>query len=204
LGNPELARLLVQYATIDPPSNTGSATFDLDLQENEEDGELTTTTITTGVSVLPIGEMAGGLSAVAQKLPQVGLSGMGIGGGDISVVTFSEKWAEAAEEVGVANSAGTPYPRVLNPGTGEPIPEPPAGLKRVLAANRAPWGAQERGNYITEWYDRELATPKGGWANYDIHHIIPREYGGTNAFENLVPVEREVHQNQFNTWWMAY
>ncbi|MFZ6018219.1 MAG: HNH endonuclease [Chloroflexota bacterium] len=32
------------------------------------------------------------------------------------------------------------------------------------------------------------------WNLYDIHHIIPRQYGGTNAFENLVPVLRDVHQ----------
>ncbi len=38
---------------------------------------------------------------------------------------------------------------------------------------------------------------------YDIHHIVPREYGGTNAFENLVPVLRSAHQ-QFNAWWRGY
>jgi hypothetical protein len=47
-------------------------------------------------------------------------------------------------------------------------------------------------------------TPPGGWAAYDIHHIRPREYGGTNAFDNLVPVLRDVHQNQFNPWWRNY
>lgn len=32
-------------------------------------------------------------------------------------------------------------------------------------------------------------TKRGGWAEYDIHHIKPREYGGTNDFWNLVPVQ---------------
>jgi 5-methylcytosine-specific restriction endonuclease McrA len=39
---------------------------------------------------------------------------------------------------------------------------------------------------------------------HDIHHIIPREYGGTNDFNNLVPVLRTVHQQEFNPWWMNY
>lgn len=41
----------------------------------------------------------------------------------------------------------------------------------------------------------------GGWADYDIHHIIPLEYGGTDAFENLVPAPRDSAQQEFNTWW---
>ena len=37
-----------------------------------------------------------------------------------------------------------------------------------------------------------------------VARTIPREYGGTNAFENLVPVLRSVHQNAFNPWWVGY
>lgn len=48
------------------------------------------------------------------------------------------------------------------------------------------------------------STPEGGWLQYDIHHIIPREYGGTNDFNNLVPVLRRVRQQEFNPWWMNY
>jgi hypothetical protein len=103
-----------------------------------------------------------------------------------------------------ANAAGEAYPSVIHPGTGEPIPYPGEGLAKVPVAERAPWGASERGAYIKEWYDQGYATPEGGWSQYDIHHIVPREYGGTNAFENLVPVERTVHQSQFNTWWRNY
>ena len=84
------------------------------------------------------------------------------------------------------------------------IPQPAGGLQRVPVRERVPWGVQERGAFIREWYERGLPTPEGGWARYDIHHIQPREFGGTNAFENLVPVERSVHQTQFNTWWRDY
>ena len=43
--------------------------------------------------------------------------------------------------------------------------------------------------------------PEGSWASYDIHHIHPRELGGNNDFDNLVPVLREVHQSEFNEFW---
>lgn len=33
---------------------------------------------------------------------------------------------------------------------------------------------------------------------------VYREYGETNVFENLVPIERTFHQTQFNPWWMGY
>ncbi len=34
--------------------------------------------------------------------------------------------------------------------------------------------------------------------------IIPREYGGTNEFNNLVPVLHVLHQQELNSWWMSY
>jgi RHS repeat-associated protein len=102
------------------------------------------------------------------------------------------------------NSAGRPYPNVTDPRSGTAIPAPRAGLSKVSVGDRVHWGAQERGAYIKDWYDRGHATPTGGWSGYDIHHIVPREYGGTNAFENLVPVPRLVHQQELNPWWREY
>jgi len=113
--------------------------------------------------------------------------------------------AEAAEDGAAAlNRAGREYPRVLDPRSGEPISYPGGGLSKVPVEDRVPWGAQQRAAYIKEWYDRGYSTPERGWGDYDIHHIMPREYGGTNDFENLVPVPRDVHQNEFNTWWRHY
>lgn len=102
------------------------------------------------------------------------------------------------------NRAGRAYPDVIDPRTGSAIPHPGSGLHRVPVSERVPWGAQERGAYIKQWYDRGFDTPAGGWSDYDIHHITPREYGGSNAFDNLVPVPRSVHQQEFNAWWRDY
>ncbi len=41
-------------------------------------------------------------------------------------------------------------------------------------------------------------------AQYDIHHIHPREFGGTNDFWNLVPVERASTHKLFNTLWREF
>jgi hypothetical protein len=121
-------------------------------------------------------------------------------------VALSLHWATAAAETGgdLLNAAGRAYPKVIDARTGDAIPAPPSGLSKVPVGDRVPWGAQERGAYIKDWYDQGYSTPEGGWSQYDIHHIIPREYGGTNDFNNLVPVLRTVHQQEFNPWWMNY
>jgi filamentous hemagglutinin len=43
-------------------------------------------------------------------------------------------------------------------------------------------------------------TPEGGWSEYELHPIVPREFGGSNDFSNIVPVKINIHQNQFNPW----
>jgi len=104
----------------------------------------------------------------------------------------------------ITNKNGMPYPQIKNLRTGQFIPEPPRNLAKVPTGQRVSWNGQDRYNFIKEWHDRGYSTPEGGWEQYDIHHIIPREYGGTNVFDNLVPVLREIHQQELNTWWRGY
>ena len=106
--------------------------------------------------------------------------------------------------VDAVNPKGDSYPSVIDPRTGENIPLPSDDLVKVPSNQQVIWDSTQRGLYIKEWYDNGFATPAGGWENYDIHHIVPREYGGGNDFWNLVPVERTIHQQQFNPWWTAY
>ncbi len=58
--------------------------------------------------------------------------------------------------------------------------------------------------YIKQWIDNGYPEPPGGWDPYDIRHILPREYGGTNDFWNLVPVERDLHQQILTPWGNAF
>lgn len=109
------------------------------------------------------------------------------------------------EDDGPTNSRGAKYPQVTDPRTGKPIHNPGSGLQKVPLDKRVGWdSSKDRYGFIKEWHDRGFPEPKGGWGKYDIHHIKPREYGGDNSFDNLVPVERTVHQQQFNPWWQGY
>lgn len=67
-------------------------------------------------------------------------------------------------------------------------------MSTVRVAQRVSWDGKELGAFIKQWYDRGFSTPAGGWSGYDIHHIRPRECGGTNDFDDLVPIPRDVHQ----------
>jgi hypothetical protein len=102
------------------------------------------------------------------------------------------------------NKVGLLYPNVTDPRTGKPIPTPSGNYNVVDISKRVEWKTGYRDAYITEWHDRGYAEPSGGWKSYDVHHIIPREYGGTNDFWNLVPVIRGVHQQEFNLWWAKF
>jgi hypothetical protein len=95
------------------------------------------------------------------------------------------------------------YPKVVDPRTGRNINFPSGTQHCVPKADRVTWTGQDRYTFIKEWHDRGYATPKGGWDRYDIHHIQPREFGGTNDFLNLVPVERNTHR-LFNDFWREF
>ena len=124
--------------------------------------------------------------------------------GDDTPRAVREYLDDLAAQAARTNSLGREYPSVLDPRTGAPIHHPGPGLTRVPPAERIPRNPHQKYDYIKEWHDRGYPTPEGGWARYDIHHIQPLEYGGTNAFENLVPVLREVHISEFNAWWRNY
>jgi len=97
------------------------------------------------------------------------------------------------------------YPQVIDPRTGRNIPFPSGISGRVDKGVRLPTlTRQEKATFIAEWHQRGFKRPVGGWKKYDIHHIQPREFGGTHDFWNLVPVERKTHQSLFNKWWREF
>ena len=102
------------------------------------------------------------------------------------------------------NARGDPFPNFIDPRTGQAVPPPPAALKWVSKEMRVPWNRELRSEFIREWARQGYRTPPGGWPSNDIHHIIPREWGGTNDFWNLVPVQQEVHRTLVNKWWNSF
>lgn len=96
------------------------------------------------------------------------------------------------------------YPKVVDARTGRHIGFPSGITGKIDKSLRVLWTKQHRAEFIAEWKRRGYAEPVGGWDKYDVHHIQPREFGGTNDFWNLAPVERNTHQNLFNEFWREF
>ena len=84
----------------------------------------------------------------------------------------------------------------------------PDYTKMQKVPNPVEWTNKDRAEfiaeYVTRYGDPKQKDPDFDWSDYDIHHIIPREYGGTNDFDNLIPLPRPFHQKNVNSWWNNY
>jgi hypothetical protein len=100
------------------------------------------------------------------------------------------------------NLRGMPYPKVIDPRTGRFVPFPSQLTDRIPKHLRVPDGGY-RDAFIKEWRSRGYAEPSGGWSKYEIHHILPREFGGNHDFWNMVPLRKEVHQ-EFTRYWSGF
>jgi RHS repeat-associated protein len=99
------------------------------------------------------------------------------------------------------NRAGVPYPKQHVQGYGEvPFPDGP-----IAPTSPGPMRAQftqaYRMQYRAWWYGEYGWYPSPDM--YQIHHILPLARGGTNAFENLVPLTGPAH-SPFTSWWVTY
>lgn len=108
-------------------------------------------------------------------------------GQDIDYSTYSIPFNKKAEK----------YPTyVSSPVTGQSLPYSfSMTMSKVPEADRVPWNSSLRSAYA-----RYLGADLTG---YEVHHIIPREYGGTNAYSNLIPLEVSDHR-AVTTWWVNY
>jgi len=104
----------------------------------------------------------------------------------------------------LTNKKASPYPSIQDYHSGIIMTEPSSTTwVPVPEDQRVPWDNKIRGQYITE-YINTYGDPGWNWADYDIHHIKPREYGGNNTFSNLMPLIRSTHQQIVNPWWINY
>lgn len=114
-------------------------------------------------------------------------------------------WIYSGKDV-AKNKKDWPYPQIIDPRTMQPISYPGDKLAKVPANKRAaPLTSEDRAKYIKEFEDRGYRLlPGQRWEDMQLHHIRPREYGGTNTFDNLVPVQGAAHRELFNRWWQDY
>jgi RHS repeat-associated protein len=127
-----------------------------------------------------------------------------MGGLQIAGIRFRNWLAQNLRIGRTINYANTPYPKYIDPRTRTEVPFPKGNLQWIDKPLRVCWTGTERRMFIREWEQEGFSVPPGGWSKYDIHHIHPKEYGGTNDFWNLVPVERGFHQQHFNPWWDSW
>ncbi len=116
-------------------------------------------------------------------------------------VTSDTNAGDTSGDVCTVNAKGQPYPTVPDPRTGEPIPAPPSGLTKAPIEERVVWTTTARSNFLTWWEDQGYEVPQG--ESVQVHHILPRVYGGTNAYDNLIPLLTSQHA-EFTGWWASY
>ena len=126
---------------------------------------------------------------------------------------------KSGSKTSVVNSKGVAYPEVMDIRTGQNMVFPEGVSSRVPKDSRVGWYRNQseanlyrvndtdilcKKDYIDEWYRRGYQTPEGGWNLYEIHHIKPREFGGSADFENMVPLLKDVHRKVVTPWWNGY
>ena len=125
----------------------------------------------------------------------------------------------ADNNTSIVNNKGISYPEIVDIRTGQNMIFPEDVDSRVPKDSRVGWyrNQSEAGlyrtndtdilckkDYIDEWYRRGYQTPEGGWDLYEIHHIKPREFGGSSDFENMVPLLKDIHRKDVTPWWNSY
>lgn len=102
------------------------------------------------------------------------------------------------------NKKALRYPRFTDSHANKVMSEPARTDWAVVdESKRVKWGSTERSNYIKE-YEKKHGKPSFNWSDMEIHHIKPRKYGGTNDFDNLIPLTKNFHRQTVNVWWTNY
>ncbi|MEW9700932.1 HNH endonuclease signature motif containing protein [Paenibacillus sp. SI8] len=127
----------------------------------------------------------------------------------IGLVSFDSEGApylpapiEGEYNLGLANGKGLSYPVYTDSLQGKVMSKPQYS-NYLPVGNKVSWTSTDRQNYIN-WYTQWYGTPSGGWTQYDIHHILPRQFGGTNDYSNLMPLPKWYHQQTVTPWWSNY
>jgi len=105
----------------------------------------------------------------------------------------------------IKNSKGVVYPNVTVGGYGKvPFPKGPytPNNSQILRSEFTP---KLKGEFKEWWIQQGRPwpdVPEGSTLN--IHHIKPLSKGGTNSFDNLVPLIQPEQHQPFTNWWRAF
>lgn len=98
------------------------------------------------------------------------------------------------------NKVAMVYPYHSDPYSGKFMTQP----ERTDWAQTTPisWTTTDRDNY-KKWYNQTYPNHSWNWNETQIHHIRPRNYGGTNSYDNLIPIPTQ-HHYLVSSWWSNY
>ena len=100
------------------------------------------------------------------------------------------------------NKSGRVYPKYTDPRSGITVPEPSVSWAKT-SPPLVSWSATNRNSYL-QWYERTYCRGIAqNWSGYEVHHIRPRAYGGTNVNSNLIPLPTNIH-SLFTGWFAGY
>ncbi len=123
------------------------------------------------------------------------------------IVPFDDSVTPADPIAGdyITNSKNTPYPKVVVEGYGEvPFPQGPY-TPNNSSVLRTSFTAKYKADFKEWWISQGRPwpqVPEGSTLN--IHHIKPLAQGGTNAFDNLVPLVQPEQHQPFTNWWRGF
>lgn len=95
------------------------------------------------------------------------------------------------------NKRGEKYPTdIVSPVTNQSLPYNfSVTATEIPSSQWVPWNATNRNQYAAH-IGKDLT-------GYEVHHILPRRYGGTNAYGNLIALTKSDHTRVTN-WWNYY
>ena len=103
----------------------------------------------------------------------------------------------------IFNKNGSIYPNLKDKWGNVHMTMPSSALWTPVSNPLPALTTSERNAYIS-WYEATYNKGKAlNWTNVQIHHIKPRQYGGTHIYSNLMPLDTSTHTT-VNTWWQNY
>jgi len=141
------------------------------------------------------------LALIVGNNASTGLMGLAVGGDVVDApIIVSGSPTLLSDGRNVLNRRGEPYPSATIQGYGE-VPMPDGSYVPNNSATRKTEFTDKFKSQFKKWWTDDQGFP---WPeDARIHHIKPLKFGGTNTFENLVPLTSDVHQ-LFTHWWSGY
>ncbi|WP_223066015.1 HNH endonuclease [Paenibacillus caui] len=112
---------------------------------------------------------------------------------DVFFSNGTQKSYNASSDTVLLNRMARPYPTIYtDPISGKSVSEPSADWTKT--SSPVSWTQTDINRFRT-WYEGTYNLTNFQWGAYEIHHIRPRIYGGTNDNSNLIPLPPSIHSS---------